>query len=154
MQEPALAEAEAGNPSSSIEKAWQKRLLAVSEDDRWSVGAQIGMDLVQIPGDLPYKILATNWSKIATSARKQILKGFTPGMMGNKRVHTRFFDVMQLGMTDPDAGVRSYAAAYIKMQGLPDFEHDAEGYARWREQNKDQSAKEIIAHGAEVKGKD
>jgi len=140
---PVVAESkEVKGPS---DQQWRERLLAVQEDDSWFVGAQIGMELVQIPGDRPYEILASNWPKIVASARKQILKGFTPGMMGNKKIHPRFFDVMHLGMADQDAGVRSYAAVYIKRQGLPNFEHDEKGYARWREQNKDRTAKEIVS---------
>ena len=127
----------------STDEDWRKRLLAVKQSDRWSVGAEIGMDLVRIPGDRPYEILSANWKKIASSARKQILKGFTPGMMGNKGIHARFFDVMHLGMMDSNPGVRSYAATYIEMQGLPNFEHDAKGYMRWREEFKGISAKKI-----------
>ena len=122
---------------------WRKRLLAVKQGDRWSVGAEIGMDLVRIPGDRPYKILAAYWNQIEPSARKQILKGFTPGMMGNKGIHERFFDVMHLGMMDKNPGVRSFAAGYIEMQGLPNFEHDAKGYRRWRKETEGLTAKEI-----------
>ncbi len=127
------------------EGQWQERLLSTKQSDPWNVGAEIGMDLVRIPGDRPYEILSEHWQQIPSSVRKQILKGFTPGMMGNKGIHTRFFDVMHLGMTDSNSGVRSYAAAYIEMQGLPNFEQDAKGYARWREQNKDRSANEIVS---------
>ena len=142
----------------STDEEWRKRLLAVKQSDRWSVGAEIGMDLVRIPGDRPYKILSANWKKIASSARKQILKGFTPGMMGNKGIHARFFDVMHLGMRDKNPGVRSYAAAYIEMQGLPNFEHDAKAYVRWRRETKGLSAKEILKlakspDGSEANGK-
>lgn len=129
-------ERENSQSKSVNDKQWQKRLLAVKEDANWSVGAKLGMELVKIPGDRPYKILAENWSEIATSAKKQILKGFTPGMMGNKEMHSRFYDVMHLGMTDSDKGVRQYAAAYIEMQGQPNFENDQEGYLRWREELK------------------
>lgn len=140
---PVTADAEESFPEIT-DDAWQERLLAVKQSDRWSVGAEIGMDLVRIPGDRPYNILAANWKKIASSARKQILKGFTPGMMGNEGIHSRFFDVMHLGMTDANPGVRSYAAGYLEMQGLPNFERDAKGYARWRKQNKDRSAQKIL----------
>jgi Tfp pilus assembly protein PilF len=144
VAEPKPTKAETEEVQGPSDQEWRERLLAVQEDDSWSVGAKIGMELVQIPGDRPYKILAASWRKIATSGRKQILKGFTPGMMGNKKVHPRFFDVMHLGMTDRDADVRSYAATYIEMQGLPNFKDDAKGYERWRKQNKDRTAKEII----------
>ena len=123
--------------------AWQKRLRSASNNDPWHVGANIGMDLVRIPGDRPYELLEANWKKIAVDVRKQILKGFTPGMMGNKKTHPRFFDVMHLGMSDTAGGVRGYAAAYLEMQGLPNFEHDLASYKRWREETKDLSAKEI-----------
>ena len=125
--------AEAKPASSAEDLKWQKRLLVATNLDRWDVGAKIGMDLVRIPGDRPYELLAANWEKIAVDVKKQILKGFTPGMMGNEGIHERFFDVMHLGMTDPDAEVRSYAAAYIEMQELPNFEKNLKGYAAWRE---------------------
>ena len=64
--------------------------------------------------------------------------------MGNKKMHPRFFDVMHLGMSDPDSEVREYAAVYINMQGLPDFTNDQAGYANWRKQNKDRTANEIV----------
>jgi|GEM_PF-5979234 len=140
---PVTADADKAWPETTDEQ-WQERLSAVKQSDPWNVGAEIGMDLVRIPGDRPYKILAANWKRIPSSARKQILKGFTPGMMGNKKTHSRFFDVMHLGMSDSDAGVRGYAATYIEMQGLPNFEHDPKGYARWRMQNKGRSAQEIV----------
>ncbi len=137
-EEPSQQGADEGN------QQWRTRLLTLKEGGNWSEGAEVGMELVRIPGDRPFEILEANWSEIATSARKQILKGFTPGMMGNEEIHSRFFDVMHLGMTDPDAGVREYAAVYIEMQGLPNFTQDAEGYARWYEKNKDRAAKEIV----------
>ncbi len=138
------AEAEFVEVQGPSDEQWRERLLAVREDDSWFVGAKIGMELVRIKGDRPYKILAASWPKIATSARKQILKGFTPGMMGNKKVHPRFFDVMHLGMTDKDADVRIYAATYIEMQGLPNYKDDKKGYTQWQKQNKNRTAKEII----------
>lgn len=125
--------------------AWRERLLAVEEDAPWSVGARIGMDLVRLSGERPYEILAGNWSEIAASARKQILKGFTPGMMGNTELHPMFFEVMHLGMSDPDPDVRSFAAVYVEMQVDVDFENDPDRYARWREQNKGRPAAEIVA---------
>jgi len=126
------------------DKAWRLRLLALKEGGHWSEGAKIGTELVRIPGERPYEILKANWPKIATSARKQILKGFTPGMMGNKEMHPGFFDVMDLGMSDKDAGVRSFAANYLKMQGLPDFEFDLSLYRSWRKETKGLRAKEIM----------
>ncbi len=126
------------------DKQWQSRLLALKEGGNWSEGAQTGQELLRLPGDRPYEILKANWPKIATSARKQILKGFTPGMMGNKKMHPGFFDVMDLGMSDKDAGVRSFAANYLKMQGLPDYEYDLSLYRSWRKETKDLRAKEIM----------
>jgi tetratricopeptide (TPR) repeat protein len=70
--------------------------------------------------------------------------------MGNKEMHPRFFDVMHLGMSDADPGVREYAAAYIEMQGLPNFEHDAKGYTRWRKQNEGRPAKKIVGGSEET----
>ncbi len=128
------------------DKQWQSRLLALREGGGWFEGAQVGMELVRISGERPYKILKSNWRKIATSAKKQILKGFTPGMMGNKEIHPHFFDVMHLGMTDRNAEVREYAAAYIEMQGSPNFKNKAKAYARWRKQNKDRTAEDIVAN--------
>ena len=126
------------------DRAWTHRLLALKEGGHWSEGAHIGMELVRIPGDRPYEILKASWPKIATSARKQILKGFTPGMMGNKEMHTAFFDVMDLGMSDKDAGIRSFAANYLKMQGLQDFEYDLSIYKVWRKGIKGLTAKEVM----------
>lgn len=143
---PVTADAD-GTGTEMSDEQWRQRLSAVKPNDPWNVGAEIGMDLVRIPGDRPYDILKANWNQIPASARKQILKGFTPGMMGNEEVHARFFDVMHLGMTDSNPGVRSYAAAYIEMQGLPNFEHDKKGYARWRKENEGRSAQEIIDGG-------
>ena len=122
----------------------QQRILAATDDDPWHVGANIGMDLVRIPGDRPYQLLKTNWKKIAANAKKQILKGFTPGMMGNKKMHSRFFDVMHLGMSDKNPEVRNYAVAYLKMQGLSDFEHDLAAYKSWRKKTEKLSAQEIM----------
>ncbi len=131
------------NSSDESMEIWRKRLLATEESDRWIVGANIGQELVQIPGDFPYELLKANWKEIPTSVRKQILKGFTPGMMGNKKLHPRFFDVMHLGMTD-EASVRKYAATYIEMQGLPNFQEDNEKYLAWREATGELRAKEIV----------
>lgn len=128
--------------------AWRERLLAVQESDRWFVGARIGMDLARIPGERPYRILAASWPEIATSARKQILKGFSPGMGGNTELHPMFFEVMHLGMSDPDPGVRSFASTYIQMQVHVNFEQDLDRYALWREQNKGRTAAEIVADAA------
>ena len=126
------------------DKAWAYRLLALKEGGHWSEGANAGMELLRLPGDRPYKILKANWPKIAASARKQILKGFTPGMMGNKEMHPDFFDVMNLGMSDKDAGIRSFAANYLKMQGLPDYEFDLSLYKVWRKETKGLTAKEVM----------
>ena len=123
---------------------WTHRLLALKEGGHWSAGAQAGMGLLRLPGDRPYKILKANWPKIATSARKQILKGFTPGMMGNKEMHPGFFDVMDLGMSDKNPEVRSFAANYLKMQGLPNYEYDLSLYKTWRKETKGIPAKEVM----------
>ena len=72
-------------------------------------------------------------------------------MMGNKGIHPRFFDVMHLGMTDKDAGVREYAATYIEMQGLPNFAKDAKGYARWRRETAKLAAEEIVKQAKAAK---
>jgi hypothetical protein len=131
-----------GRDKESVE--WRERLLSVKETDSWSVGANIGMELVRMPGDEPYKILAENWKDISDNARQQILKGFSPGMMGNTKMHPHFFDVMHLGMSDPKPAVREYAAAYLEMQGLPNFAKNPTRYATWWKENKDRSAKEIL----------
>lgn len=123
---------------------WKKRLLATSENDPWHVGANIGTELVRMPGERPYQLLKTNWKKIPVSVRKQILKGFTPGMMGNKEMHPHFFDVMHLGMSDKNAGVRSFAANYLKMQGLPDYERDLKSYKKWRAKTEKLTADETM----------
>lgn len=128
-----------------VDKQWKTRLLALQEGGNWFAGAQVGMELMRIPGDKPYHLLKDNWADIATSAKKQILKGFSPGMMGNKKMHPRFFDVMHLGMTDPDKGVREYAATYLEMQGLPNFKGRENFYTRWWEKNKELSVREILA---------
>lgn len=122
----------------------KQRLLEVTNKDPWHVGANIGMDLVRIPGNRPYKLLKDHWKEIAVDARKQILKGFTPGMMGNEEMHSQFFNVMHLGMSDKNAGVRSFAAGYLEMQGLPNFERDLAGYRRWRAKTEKLSAKETM----------
>ncbi|MEM8944347.1 MAG: tetratricopeptide repeat protein [Planctomycetota bacterium] len=124
--------------------AWKKRLLATSENDPLHVGANIGMELVRMPGDRPYRLLKTNWKKIPASVRKQILKGFTPGMMGNQDMNDHFFDVMHLGMSDKNAGVREFAAGYLEMQGLPNYQRDLAGYKRWRAKTEKLSAKETM----------
>lgn len=130
--------------SKQEDEQWKKRLQAIEKNAPWHVGANIGMELVQMPGDRPHEILSSNWKKIPSGSRKQILKGFTPGMMGNKEMHPQFFDVMHLGMSDSDAGVRSYAAAYLEMQGLPNFEKKPAAYKRWRKETAELSAEEIM----------
>ena len=135
---------EAPQSQQNEDKAWAYRLLALKEGGHWSEGGNAGMELLRLPGDRPYKILKANWPNIAASARKQILKGFTPGMMGNKEMHPAFFDVMNLGMSDKDAGIRSFASNYLKMQGLPDYEYDLSLYKIWRKETKGLSAKEIM----------
>lgn len=124
--------------------AWKKRLLATSEKDPWHVGANMGKELVQIPGKRPHSLLKANWKKIPVSVRKQILKGFTPGMMGNEEMHEQFFNVMHLGMSDKNAGVRSFAAGYLEMQGLPNFERDLNSYKKWREKTEKLSSVEVL----------
>ena len=143
-QESSEVATEQANATNSVDPKWKARLLALEEDGSWYDGAKVGTELMRIPGDLPHNLLKENWANIATSARKQILKGFTPGMMGNQKMHPRFFDVMHLGMTDPDKEVREYAAAYIEMQGLPNFKGREKVYARWWEKNKDLSPREIV----------
>jgi tetratricopeptide (TPR) repeat protein len=125
------------------DEQWRKRLLAVKEDDSWFDGARLGMELVRISGNRSYEILSKNWQDISINARQQILKGFTPGIMGNKVLHERFFDVMNLGMTDASQEVRNFAATYLEMQGLPDSSNDPEGYVEWWRVNKDHPADQI-----------
>jgi tetratricopeptide (TPR) repeat protein len=130
-------------PNTPSDEQWRERLLAVKEDDSWFDGARLGMELVRIPGDRPFEILRNNWQDLSINARQQILKGFTPGMMGNKVLHERFFDVMNLGMTDANQEVRDYTAAYLTMQGVADFSHNPEGYAEWWQANKSRPADQI-----------
>ena len=145
-ENPAVPEAPQTQEDQDTEedRAWTYRLLALKEGGHWSEGAQAGMELLRLPGDRPYKILKSTWPKIATSARKQILKGFTPGMMGNKEMHPGFFDVMDLGMSDKNPEVRSFAANYLKMQGLPDYEYDLSLYKKWCKETKGLPAKELM----------
>ena len=123
---------------------WRGQLTSAGEDSPWYVGANFGKTLAALPGDEAFRILKPCWSQIADSVRPQILKGFTPGMMGNKKMNTSFFDVMHLGMTDPNPKVQQYAATYLEMQGLPNFADDPEAYAEWLEFNKNRPAKQIV----------
>ncbi len=123
---------------------WREQLTSAGEDSRWYVGANFGKTLSALPGDEAYQILQPCWSEIADSVRPQILKGFSPGMMGNKKMNSQFFNVMNLGMSDPEHKVREFAATYLEMQGLPNYANDLEGYAKWWESNKDRPAKEIV----------
>lgn len=123
---------------------WREQLTSAGEDSKWFVGANFGKTLAALPGNQAFRILEPCWSEIADSVRPQILKGFTPGMMGNKRMNMSFFDVMHLGMTDPNQTVREYAATYLEMQGLPNFANDPEGYAKWLEMNKNRPAEQIV----------
>ena len=65
-------------------------------------------------------------------------------MMGNKAMHEHFFDVMHLGMSDKNAGVRSFAAGYLEMQDLPNYERDLAAYQRWRAKTEKLTAEEIM----------
>ena len=147
VSDPSGEQAASAEVSEQIQEenlAWKKRLLATKQKDPWHVGAKIGQELVNIPGDRPYTLLRANWKKIPTSVRKQILKGFTPGMMGNKQMHEHFFDVMHLGMSDKNGEVREFAASYLEMQGLPNYQRDLAGYKRWRAKTENLTATETM----------
>lgn len=123
---------------------WRDQLTSAGESSKWFVGANFGKTLAALPGDEAFRILEPCWSEIADSVRPQLLKGFSPGMMGNEKMNRSFFDVMHLGMSDPKPTVREYASTYLEMQGLPNFANNQEGYAKWWEANKDRSAEEIV----------
>lgn len=122
---------------------WRQRLLTVKEGSRWSVAAGLGDDLSALPGDRALRILESCWPDIAISARKQILKGFTPGFNRRPKINPHYFDVMHLGMTDHDRGVREFATAYINEITFNDFYGDTDEYKAWRDRTRHREPEDI-----------
>jgi beta-lactamase regulating signal transducer with metallopeptidase domain/predicted esterase len=128
---------------------FRKRLLAIDEQARWFVGANIGDELAMLPGDRAFDILNSCWEEVDPGAKRQILKGFMPWFRDKKRLNPRTFDVFHLGQTDADAAVRGTALYYLNACTLREFAADSDSYAKWYAENKNQDANTIAA--AEVK---
>ena len=132
------------DPADLSDAEWRERLTAAEEGSRWYVGARFGMALSGLPGDRALRILKACWPEIATSVRKQILKGFTPAVRKKPDINPHFFDVMHLGMTDPDGGVRQFATTYVQQITFNDFGGDMEAYGRWYAGTRGRAAEVVI----------
>ena len=135
---------QASGPAGTSDEDWRQRLRAAPEDSRWFVGWNFGKALSAMPGDRAYEILKPCWPQIATNVRKQMLKTFQPSFKKTPGVNKRYFDIMLLGFSDKDAGVREFATAYLNDWLLPDITASEEKYRQWQQSLGDRSPEEVL----------
>ncbi len=140
----AAAQAPPADPAALGDAPWRDLLLEIPAGAPWHVGARLGSALASLPGDRVMAILEPAWARIDARARAQILKGFNPAFNRSGAINPRYFDVMHLGMTDPDPVVReTFAASYVSGLTFRDFSADPEAYAAWRRETAGKPAAEI-----------
>ncbi|MHC4340407.1 MAG: RNA polymerase sigma factor [Planctomycetota bacterium] len=76
--------------------------------------------------------------------RRQMLKAFTIDD-GN----LQSLEILHLGATDPDSGVRDWALAYLSGFGFTDFRTDPESYPPWRERHAGRPLRSVVHESAE-----
>ncbi|MGI9516240.1 MAG: M56 family metallopeptidase, partial [Pirellulaceae bacterium] len=142
VDSPIIAESESAEPGEDkTDEEWVEHLTSVPETARWFVGKNLGVALAQLPEGRGFRILESCWDDIQISVRKQILKGYYP----HAEINSHFFQVMNLGMSSPDSGSRSFAATYIEGVIHRNFESDLDGYRQWYETTTGMLADEIVA---------
>jgi len=109
---------------------WITELEKIPARSRWDVGAGVGGELAQLPGDRALKILKKCWKDIAPDVRQQMLKGLQPSFGFTSEISDRHFQIMNLGMTAKNAGVRQFANAYLKGMVLQNID-DEKSYKKW-----------------------
>jgi len=135
--------ATAPDSSSGISlQTWEQSLIAL-KDDNWAKAFAVGNELVELPPETGWSILAANYKKIPSpEARQQIIKAF------DFAHHPHLLDVLDLGMRDEAQPVRTWAVGYLKAFAWKDFGEDSSGYDAWREKTKGRSLDEVTADSA------
>lgn len=129
------------------DEEFRDRLLAIDPKARWHVGADIGQDigheLALLPGDRAFDILDSCWAKIEPGTKRDIMMGFMKWYRGKRFLNPRTFDVLHLGHSDRDAGVRACAISYLNECTFRDFTADSDSYAKWRAENTKRDANQV-----------
>ncbi|HEX8522108.1 MAG TPA: HEAT repeat domain-containing protein [Tepidisphaeraceae bacterium] len=141
----ALSAAPATRPSEGANldlKVWAESLSNLSEDN-WRKSFSVGNELVNLPPETGWSLLAANWKNIKSeSARQQILKAF------DFAHHPHLLDVLDLGMNDSAPKVRAWAVGYLGAFAFADFAEDSGAYPSWRGKTKGRGLYEVTRESA------
>lgn len=123
------------------DEQWKQKLVQVPESAHWTVGKSLGNQLASLPDGRGYRLLESNWDQIAVTVRRQILKGYYPG----EKINSHYFQVMHLGMSSTDKGIRTFATAYLKAVTLREFNSRSKEYQDWYATVQGKTSAEVVA---------
>jgi erythromycin esterase len=124
-----------------------RRLLELNSAD-WQVAFTVGDEIASDDPDAGYRALAEAWPKLTSiEARQQLLKAFYYALPFplHLREHPHLLEALNLGATDPEPKVRSYAFAYLREIALHDYANEPDAYRAWFAKNGHRPVQAVIA---------
>jgi len=145
----ALPEPEVGTPA---EARAEEGLLAASYVSRvraaspsWMGVMDLALEISALPPDEGLAVMRAVFREVESAEkRRQMLKAF-----GLDDGHPRSLEIQHLGATDPDAGVRDWALAYLSQFAFRDFCADPGAYEPWRSRHAGRPLRDVVRDSAE-----
>lgn len=123
--------------------AWVKRLTRLRDHMHTAFG--VGPDLTLLDPDQGVEIVRQAWPQIQEADVKTgLLKTFAFSKALPHK-HPRLFQVLDLGLNDPDPKIRAYAAIYLREYSGVDFTNAPAAYQKWFDQFGDKSPGDMLA---------
>lgn len=123
--------------------AWVERLKGLRDHMHTAFG--VGPDLTLLDPELGVEIVRQAWPQLQQpDVKTGLLKTFAfSKALPNK--HPKLFQVLDLGMNDPDPKIRAYAATYVSEYSGVDFKDDLPAYKTWYAKFGDKTPDEVLA---------
>jgi pentatricopeptide repeat protein len=138
----APAAAPSANQSVNVDE-WITRLKGLHDHMHTAFG--VGPDLTTMDPDQGVAIVSKAWPQLKQADVKTgLLKAFAFGKELAPKKHPKLFVVLNLGMTDRDSAIRTYAAEYLKEYSGKDFSHDLAGYKKWYKEFGSKTPEEVL----------
>ncbi len=128
---------------SATADAWVERLKGLRDHMHTAFG--VGPDLTLLDPELGLQVVRLSWSQIKEpDVKTGLLKTFAFSKALPHK-HPKLFQVLDLGMNDPDPKIREYAASYVSEYSGVDFKDDLPAYKAWFAKYGDKTPAEVLA---------
>jgi beta-lactamase regulating signal transducer with metallopeptidase domain/predicted esterase len=135
---------ESDDPQSWSDETWHDKLTTPGEDALWYVGAGLGKRIALLPGDRALALARANWPDMALAVKTQFLKGFIMAVNQEKHLNPAYFEIMDLGMSDPEKRPQEFAKSYLQGTALLSPDDTGAEYADFRRRTEGMDAEQAI----------